>query len=132
MFVFALPYLFMYLVLYCNNLGILKKIYGLGADLSLLSLPVGDDRYLNLSSQTKATHGPKSRRESFGSTFWLHVQRYCCLGVLFAHEQVPSHSSSYHIRGNEKNCVGSSEYMTAFTSLTHGSFINILVRLVVC
>ena len=48
------------------------------------SLPVGDDRYLNLSSI-----------------------RYCCLGVLFAHAQVPSNSSSYHIRGNEMNCVRS-------------------------
>ena len=47
------------------------------------SLPVGDDRYLNLSS------GPKSRGASFGTTLWHHVQRYCCLGVLFAHAQVP-------------------------------------------
>ena len=31
-------------------------------------------------------------------------QRYCCLGVSFAHAQVPSSSSSYHIHGNEKNC----------------------------
>ena len=67
-----------------------------------LSLPVGDDRYLNLSSQ-KATHGPKSRGKSFGTTLWHHVQRYCCLDVLFAHAQVPSNSSSYHIRRNEMN-----------------------------
>ena len=30
----------------------------------------------------------------------------------------------YHIRGNEMNCVGSSEYMTVFTSLTRASFLN--------
>ena len=72
------------------------------------SLPVGDDRYLNL---TKATHGPKSRGKSFGTTLWHHVQRYCCLGVLFAHAQVPSNSRSYHIRGNEMNCLGSSEFV---------------------
>ena len=74
--------------------------YGLGADLSLPpSLPVG----------------PKSRGKSFGTTLWRHVHRYCCLGVLFAHAQVPSNCSSYHIRGNEMNCVGSNEYMTVFT-----------------
>ena len=83
--------------------------YGLGADLSLPpSLPVGDDRYLN-PSFTKATHGPKSRGKSFGTTLWHHVQRYCCLGVLLAHAQVPSNSSCYHIGGNEMNCVWSSE-----------------------
>ena len=79
------------------------------------SLPVGS---------TKATHGPKSRGKSFATTLWHHVQRYCCLGVLFAHAQVLSNSSSYHIRGNEMNCVGSSEYMTVFTSLTRASFLN--------
>ena len=36
---------------------------------------------------TKSTHGPKSRGKSFGTTLWHHVQRYCCLGVLFAHAQ---------------------------------------------
>ena len=87
------------------------------------SLPVGDDRYLNLSS-TKATHGPKSRGKSFGTTLWHRVQRYCCLGVLFAHAQVPFNSSSYHIRGNEMNCVRSSGYMAAFMSFTRASFLN--------
>ena len=76
--------------------------YGLGADLSP-SLPVGDDRYLNLSSQKRPT---KSRGKSFGTTLWHHVQRYCCLGVLFAHAQVHSNSSSYHIRGNDMDCLG--------------------------
>ena len=85
------------------------------------SLPVGDDWYLNL---TKATSGPKFRGASFGTTLWHHVQRYCCLGVLFAHAQIPSNSSSYHIRGNEMNCVGSSEYMAVFTSFTRASFLN--------
>ena len=66
------------------------------------SLPVRDDRYLNLSSP-KATHGPKSRGKSFGTTLWHHVQRYCCLGVLFAHAQVSSNSSWYHICANEVN-----------------------------
>ena len=66
------------------------------------SLPVGDDRYLNLSSP-KATHGPKSRGKSFGTTLWHHVQRYCCFGVLFAHAQVSSNSSWYHICANEVN-----------------------------
>ena len=81
--------------------------YGLGADLSLSpSLPVGDDRYLNL---TKVTHGPKSRGKSFGTTLWHHVQRYCCIGVLFAHVQVASNSSYYHIRGNEMNWLESRE-----------------------
>ena len=84
------------------------------------SLPVGDDRYLNLSSP-KATHGPKSRGKSFGTTLWHHVQRYCCLGVLFAHAQVRSNSSSYHIR---RNCLGSREYMTVFMSFTLARFIS--------
>ena len=51
-------------------------------------------------------------------------QRYCCLGLLFAHAQAHSNSSSYHIRENEMNCVGSSEYMTVFTSITRASFHN--------
>ena len=85
------------------------------------SLPVGDDRYLNLSSQE--THGPKSRGKSFGTTLWHHIQRYCCFGVLFAHAQVPSNSCSCYICGNEMNCVGSSEYMTVFTSFTRASFL---------
>ena len=53
----------------------------------------------------------KSRGKSFGTTLWHHVQRCCCLGVLFAHAQFPSYSSFYHIRGNEMNCLGLSEYV---------------------
>ena len=100
---------------------------GLGADLSLPSLPVGDDWYLNLGSQ-KRPPGPKSRGASFGTTLWHHVQRYCCLGVLFAHAQIPSNPSSYHIRGNEVNCVLLSEY----TSFIRPIFLNMLIRLLVC
>ena len=64
--------------------------------------------------------------EIFDRKFELtfYVQRYCCLGVLFAHALLPSNSSSYHIRGNEMNCVGSSEYMAVFTSFTRASFVN--------
>ena len=69
------------------------------------SLPVGDDRYLNLSSQKRPTG------------------RNLGLGVLLAHAQVPSNSSSYHIRGNEMNWVGSSDYMTPFA---RASFLNML------
>ena len=87
------------------------------------SLPVGDDRYLNLSSP-KATHGPKSRGKSFGTTLWHHVRRYCCLGVLFAHAQVLFNSSSYHIRGNEMNWLEASEYITVFTSFTRSTFLT--------
>ena len=89
-----------------------------------LSLPACRRRQVSEPQHTKATHGPKSRGKSFGTTLWHQVQRYCCLGVLFAHAQVPSNSSSYHIRGNEMNCVGSSEYMKVFTSFTGASFFN--------
>ena len=63
--------------------------------------------------------------KSFGTTLWHHIQTYCCLGVLFAHAQVLSNTSSYHIRGNEINCVGSSEYMSVFTSSTRASFLHL-------
>ena len=66
----------------------------------------------------------ESRGKSFGTMLWHHVQKYCCLGVSFAHAQVRSNSSSYHIRGNEMNCVGSSEYMTVFTPFSRASFLN--------
>ena len=82
------------------------------------SLPIGDDGYLNLSSQKR----PPGR--NLGTTLWHHVQRYCCLGVLFAHAQVPSKYKSYHIRGSGINCLGSSEYITVFTSFTRASFVN--------
>jgi len=44
------------------------------------SLPVGDDRYLNLSSQKRPT-GQNLGGKLFGTTLWHHVQRYCSLGV---------------------------------------------------
>ena len=96
--------------------------YGLGADLSLppcLSVTIGIWTIVQ-----KATHGPKSHGKSFGTTLWHHVQRYCCFGVLFAHAQVTSNSSSYHIRGNEMNWLGASEKMKVFTSFTRVSFLN--------
>ena len=71
------------------------------------SLPVGDDRYLNLSSQKRPTGrnlgGNRSVRRS-GTTSRGTVVFF------FAHTQVPSYSSPYHIRGNEMNFVGSIEY----------------------
>ena len=68
------------------------------------SLPVGDDRYLNLSSQKRPTGGNRLVRRS-GTTsrgtivlvFCLHMRRFL-------------DSISYHIRGNEMNCIGASEY----------------------
>ena len=79
--------------------------YGLGADLSLplcLSVTIGI---------WTLAHKSDPRAEISGeTTLWYQVQRYCCVGVWFAHAQVPYNSSSYHIRGNEMNCVGSSEY----------------------
>ena len=93
--------------------------YGLGADLSLppcLSVTIGI---------WTLAHKSDPRGKSFGTTLWHHVQRYCCLGDLFAHAQVSSNSSSYHIRGNEMNCLlGSGEYMTVFSSFTRASFLN--------
>ena len=85
------------------------------------SLSVGDDRYLNFSSEKRPTGrnlgGNRSVRRS-GTT------SRGTIGVLLAHAQVPSNSSSYHIRGNEMNCVGSREYMTVFTSFTRASLLN--------
>ena len=37
---------------------------------------------------------------------------------------MPSNSSSYHIRENEMNCLGSSEYIIAFMSFTRARFLN--------
>ena len=87
------------------------------------SLPVGDDRYLNLSSQKRPTGrnlgGNRSVRRS-GSTSRGTV----VLIFWFPHAQVPSNSSSYHICGNEMNWVRSSEYIIVFTSFTRASFVN--------
>ena len=83
------------------------------------SLPVGDDRYLNLSSQKRPTgrnlggHRLVPRPEVLLS--WCFV---CACAV-------PSNSSFYHIRGNEMNCLlGSREYMTVLSSFTRASFLN--------
>ena len=79
--------------------------YGLGADSSLSpSLPVGDDRYLNLSSQKRPTGrnlgGNRLVRRS-GTTSRGTVVLVFCLRM----RRLPSNSSSYHIRGNEMNCL---------------------------
>ena len=64
------------------------------------------------------------RAEISGEIVWYdalaprpEVLLSCCF---FAHAQVPSN----HIRGNEMNCVGSSKYMTVFTSFTRASFLS--------
>ena len=90
-----------------------------------LSLPSGDDRYLNLSSQKRPIvrnlRGNCSVRRS-GTTSRSNVVLVFCLRM----RRFPlSRSSSYHIRGNEMNWVGSSDYMTVFTSFTRASFLNI-------
>ena len=87
------------------------------------SLPVGDDRYLNLSSQKRPTDrnlgGNRLVRRS-GTTSRGTVVLVFCLRM----RRLPN-SSSYHIRGNEMNFVGTSEYMTVFTSFTRASFLNV-------
>ena len=87
------------------------------------SLPVGDDRYLNLSSQKRPTGrnlgGNRLVRRS-GTTSRGTVVLVFCLRM----RRFRSNSSSYHIRANEMNWVGSSEYMTVFTSFTRASFLN--------
>ena len=99
------------------------------------SLAVGDDRYLNLSSRERPTG---QRAEISGEIIWFDALAprlgalAPCLGVLFAHAQVASNSSSYHICGKEKKCVGSSEYLSVFTSFTRASFLNMLIRLLDC
>ena len=64
------------------------------------SLPAGGDRYLTLSSQKRPTGrnlGANCLVRRSGTT----TVRYYCLGVLFAHAQVPLNFSAYHIRGEE-------------------------------
>ena len=95
------------------------------------SLPVGDHSYLNLSSQKRPTGrnlgGNRLVRRS-GTTSRGTV----VLGVSFPHAQVPSNSSSYHIRGKEMNSIGSSEYLTVFKSFIRARFLNMLIKLLVC
>ena len=63
--------------------------YGLGADTSLPPcLPTGIWTLV-----PKAITGPKSRGTSFGTTLWLHVQRYCVRFPLFM--QIMSSGSSF-------------------------------------
>ena len=87
------------------------------------SLPVGDDRYLNLSSQKRPTGrnlgGNRSVRRS-GTTSRGTVVLVFCLRM----RRFPLTLVNYHIRGNDMNCVGSSDYMAEFTSFTRASFLN--------
>ena len=106
--------------------------YGLGADLSLppcLSVTIGI---------WTLAHKSDPRAEISGeivwyTTLWHDVHRYCYLGVLFAHAQIPSNSSSYHIRGNEMNLVGQvntwrcSRYLLVPVSLTSGQIRRLVV-----
>ena len=73
------------------------------------SLPVGDDRHLNLSSLKR----PAGR--NLGGNRLVRrpgtTSRGTVVSVFCLHAQAPSNSGSYHIRGNEINCLGSSEYV---------------------
>ena len=87
--------------------------YGLGADLSLppcLSVTIGI---------WTLAHKSDLRAEISGSIVGydaLAPRPEVLLSWFFVGACAPSsNSSSYHIRGNETNCVGSSEYMTVFT-----------------
>ena len=87
------------------------------------SLLIGDNRYLNLSSQKRPTGrnlgGNRSVRRS-GTTSRGTVVLVFCLRM----RSSLSNSSSYHIRVNEINCIRSSEYMKVFRSFTRASFLN--------
>ena len=87
------------------------------------SLPVGDDRYLNLSSQKRPTGrslgGNRLVRRS-GTTSRGTVVLVFCLCM----RRFLLNSSSYHIRGNEMNCIGSNEYKTVFTSFTRAMRVD--------
>ena len=84
------------------------------------SLPVGDDRYLNLNSQKRPPGrnlGEHRLVRRSGATSRGTVVLVFCL-------RMRTFPSFYHIRGNEMNCLGSSEYMVVFTSFTRASFLN--------
>ena len=86
------------------------------------SLPVGDDRYLNLSSQKRPTG------LNLGGNRLVRRSGTTSRGtVVFAHAQVPSNSIYCHIRGNEMNCLWSNEYVTVFTLFTRATFLNMRV-----
>ena len=84
------------------------------------SLPVGDDKYLNLSSQKRPTGrnlgGNRLVRRS-GTTSRGTVVLVFCLRM----RRFPL---TYHIRENEMNWVASNECMTVSTSFTRASFLN--------
>ena len=81
------------------------------------SLPVGDDRYLNLSSQKRPTGRNLGGNRSDDA---LAPRPEVLLSWCF----ICTCAGSHHIRANEMNCVGSSEYITRFTSFTRASFLN--------
>ena len=87
-----------------------------------VTMPVGDDGYLNLSSQKRPTGrnlgGNRLVRRSGTTSRGTVVLVFC-----WRMRRFPN-SSSYHIRGNEMNFLGSSEYMTVLTSFARASFLN--------
>ena len=87
------------------------------------SLPVGGDRYLNLSSQKRPTGrnlgGNRLVRRSGATSRGTVVLVFCSRMRRF-----PLNSCSYHIRGNEMNCIESSEYLTAFASVIRARFLS--------
>ena len=87
------------------------------------SLPVGDDKYLNLSSQKRLTGRNLGRNHLVrrsGTTSRRTVVLVFCLRMrLF-----PFNSSSYHIRGNEMNCQ--SQIPFVYTGLFTSQFLYIL------
>ena len=87
------------------------------------SLPVGDDRYVNLSSQKRPTGrnlgGNRLVRRS-GNTSRGSVVLVFCLRM----RRLPLTLVLTIFVGYEMNCVGSSEYMRVFTSVTRESFLN--------
>ena len=96
--------------------------HGLGADLSLppcLSVTIGIWTLAHKSDPRAEISGEIVRYDALAPRpevllSWCFV--CACAG--------PSYCSSYHIRGNKMNCIGSSEYMTVFTSFTRASFLN--------
>ena len=74
-------------------------------------------RYLKLGS------GPKSRGASFGKTLWHHVQRYCCLGILFGHAQFPRTEVPTIFMGRNI-CVRSTKNLTPRTRFTRATWLQ--------
>ena len=85
--------------------GICLMVYG--PDLSLppcLSVTIGIWALAHNSDPRAEISGEIVRYDA------LAPRPEVLLSFFFAHAQVPSNSSSYHIRGNEMNFVGSIEY----------------------